>query len=261
VIPPDVQEHILGSLEMLFGTPSHPQFMQLKAWVDDGYNPNWPTYAKGDNGSSEISPEVQEQQFWPDNQRAFRRQLASIDAGQSTRWSARQRARAVRQVERVAGRHGARISATPNSSSRRARRSCSGIRPCATRPRCTASSACTATDPRAAATADRQVPSPAPARLPLGRVQVHSCQPHGAAPRGPGAHPRRGRHRHRDAFLPPLLEGAALGLADYVRLLSLRGMVERDLALTYSNNESLPAEYVPESYATMWTSGTKPRAS
>ncbi len=31
------------------------------------------------------------------------------------------------------------------------------------------------------------------------------------------------------------------GLADYVRLLSLRGMVERDLALTYTNNGALPA--------------------
>jgi mono/diheme cytochrome c family protein len=254
VIPLDVQDHILGSLEMLFGTPSNPQFMQLKAWVDDGFNPNWPTYAKGDNGSSEISPEEQEKKLWPDNERAFRRQLASIDSGHfdqvvppdtapdlCEKWNALMTGTAPDKRDAEFTKNAREMFLqwypTLRDSAEMYRQQC---------------------------------------------LHCHGPEGGGNGPTGKFLNPRprdyrlgvfkftavnRTVPRHADLvrILDEGVTGTAMpsfrrfskaqlcGLADYVRLLSLRGMVERDLALTYSNNENLPAEYVPESYATMWS--------
>ena len=49
------QGQLLGALTMLFGTPSAPKYLVTSEWVDDGFNPNWPQYAEGDNGSGSIS--------------------------------------------------------------------------------------------------------------------------------------------------------------------------------------------------------------
>ncbi len=77
---PDVQAQILGALEMLFGTPKDPQFMLTSDWLDEGYNPNWPTYAADDNGGGEFT-EAELDALHADNTRRFSGALALIDAG------------------------------------------------------------------------------------------------------------------------------------------------------------------------------------
>lgn len=49
------------------------------------------------------------------------------------------------------------------------------------------------------------------------------------------------------------------GLVNYVRLLSLRGMVESDLALTYENDGELPEDYPLEAYLAVWERWEKAR--
>lgn len=48
---------LLGALNMLFGTPAAPKYLVTNEWLDDGFNPNWPQYPAGDNGSGSITEE------------------------------------------------------------------------------------------------------------------------------------------------------------------------------------------------------------
>ncbi len=74
LLPPDVQAHIQGALEMLCGTPSAPQFMVTEDWYDDGFNPNYPQYPADDMGSGELSDEELEA-IAASNELRFRLQL------------------------------------------------------------------------------------------------------------------------------------------------------------------------------------------
>ena len=80
IVPPDVQEHMYGALAMLFGQPSDPRFMLTEQWVEEGFNPNYPQYPEGDDGSGDLS-ESRLEELYADNQRAFAEQLAAIEAG------------------------------------------------------------------------------------------------------------------------------------------------------------------------------------
>lgn len=75
---PEAQAQILGALEMLFGTPERPSFMLTGAWLDEGFDPNWPWYAADDGGSGEFDDERRED-IVAGNRRRFARELALID--------------------------------------------------------------------------------------------------------------------------------------------------------------------------------------
>jgi mono/diheme cytochrome c family protein len=79
-VPPVIQDQIRGSLEMLFGTPSNPGYMKLAEWQDEGFNPNWPQYEVGDDGSGEFD-EADLEDFAAGNRVRLARPLAAIEAG------------------------------------------------------------------------------------------------------------------------------------------------------------------------------------
>lgn len=74
------QGQLLGALEMLCGTPKRPRFLTLPEWADEGYDPNWPSYAADDGGSGEID-EAEFERIIEDNARVFRLQLEKIAEG------------------------------------------------------------------------------------------------------------------------------------------------------------------------------------
>ncbi|HVS19846.1 MAG TPA: c-type cytochrome [Planctomycetota bacterium] len=79
-IKPVVQDQIRGALEMLFGTPSNPGYMLLSDWFDEGFDPNWPTYEVGDQGSGEFG-EADLEDFAAGNRVRMARQIAAIEDG------------------------------------------------------------------------------------------------------------------------------------------------------------------------------------
>jgi len=74
------QGQLLGSLEMLFGTPEAPGYLMTNQWYDDGFNPNYPTYEVGDNGAGSVSPE-QFDEIIAQNRVRFADVLDEIEAG------------------------------------------------------------------------------------------------------------------------------------------------------------------------------------
>lgn len=78
-VPQALQANIHGALSMLFGQPTEPRYMLLEDWADDGWNPNWPQYPEGDDGMGDIDDDTLAAIF-ADNERAFADQLAAIDA-------------------------------------------------------------------------------------------------------------------------------------------------------------------------------------
>jgi len=250
-IPKSVQDHILGSLEMLFGTPSNPQYMLLEDWVDDGYDPNYPSYPADEYGSGELS-EDELDGIYAGNEWAFRRQLELIEQGrydevvppasapdlveswnellsqedldeeklaEEARWTftewyptLRDSAELYRvQCLHCHGPEGGGNGPTADFLNPRPRDYRQGIF-------------------KFTSMKDRAMPSRGDLVHILANGVTGTAMP--------------SFRRFSDAQLN--------GLADYVRLLSMRGMVERDLASTYRFDEALPAEYVLESYRSMW---------
>jgi mono/diheme cytochrome c family protein len=256
VVPPKVQEHIRGSLEMLFGSPSHPQYMLLEEWLDRGFDPNYPQFAADEMGSGEFNDDELDGIF-ADNERAFRRQLELISEGRygdvvpsdsapdleaywdelMAEWSGRGEGFDEADFQQRA--QGAFLDWYPTlrDSAELYRLQClhchgpegGGDGP----------------------TADFLDPRPRDYRLGVFKF----------TPLKDKAVPRR-----QDLYriLDQGVTGTAMpsfrrfsraqleGLVDYVRLLSARGMVERDLVVTYEQDEAIPVEYVAESYADVW---------
>jgi mono/diheme cytochrome c family protein len=68
----NAQEHLLGALEFLFGTPSNPSYMVLPDWADAGFDPNyW--------GQDLLSDEAFEA-LEASNAAAYAEQIATIEA-------------------------------------------------------------------------------------------------------------------------------------------------------------------------------------
>jgi mono/diheme cytochrome c family protein len=255
VVPLDVQDQIFGSLAMLFGTPSNPQYLRTADWIDEKFDPNWPRYEKGDDGSGEISVEDQEQRLWPDNQRAFHRQLAAIEAGHYDKVDFPQET----APDLIAKWNALLVENPPDKRGDDFRKQASEL--------------FTQWYPTLRDSAE------------LYRQQCLHCHGSEGGGDGPTAdflNPRPRDYRLgvfkftalKDKSVPRRADlfriidegvtGTAMpsfrrfskaqieGLVDYVRLLSLRGMVERDLVLTYKEDEALPAEAVLESYRAMW---------
>lgn len=81
---PAIGDQILGGLEMLFGSPAHPRYLQLPEWKDDSFDPNHPDSAADDGGSGEFTEEHLAA-MRADNTRAFARQLDAIARGETLR--------------------------------------------------------------------------------------------------------------------------------------------------------------------------------
>lgn len=254
LIPLDVRDQIFGSLGMLFGTASNPQYLRLADWVGEGYDPNWPTYASDDDGSGEISADDQTARLWPDNERVFRRQIAAIDAGAydnlvpvrsapdlSEKWAdllaskpPEQRDEAFKQEARALF---TQWYPTLRDSAELYRQQClhchgpegGGDGPTAEyldpRPRDYRQGLFKFT-----ALKDKSVPR---------RADLYRILDEGVTGTAMPSFRR---------FSAAQLEG----LVDYVRLLALRGMVERDLGIAYKSDGALPAEAVLESYQRNW---------
>lgn len=257
-VPPMVQDQIRGSLEMLFGTPSNPGYMLLAEWQDDGFDPNWPSYPVGENGSGEFGEEDVED-FAHGNRVRLARPLEAIAAGQYEKVVVPDSAPALAA-------DWARMLAETPPDARDAEFQAS------------------ARDlfenwyPRLSDSAE------------LYRQQCLHC--HGAEGGGDGPtadflnpRPRDYRKgvfkftplrnkavpRRRDLYhiLDQGVSGTAMpsfrrfsraeleGLVDYVRLLAMRGMVENALATTYELDEYLSAEAVTESYVDVFAKWRK----
>lgn len=261
VIPEQVQAHIEGSLGMLFGTAANPQYMLLEEWVDDGYDPNYPTYPEDDMGSGELAGDEALEMLSQANRQSFHRQLALIEEG---------RYEDVRVPD-----HMVELAAYWNEELLPAwqARDQEGSELDADEFQEQAAAAFLDWYPTLRESAE------------LYRVQCVHC--HGAEGGGDGPtaeflNPlprdyRRGvfkftsqkdkatpSRRDLHEILARGVTGTAMpsfrrfsdtelhGLVDYVRLLSMRGMVERDLAVTYEFDGALSAEYVLESYQTVF---------
>jgi mono/diheme cytochrome c family protein len=74
---PAAQEQILGSLELLFGTPQNPAYVRTKDWVDSDYDPNHPEAAADSGGTGELS-EGERTAIREDNLVRFRSQLEKV---------------------------------------------------------------------------------------------------------------------------------------------------------------------------------------
>jgi mono/diheme cytochrome c family protein len=257
-IPLSVQDHIRGSLEMLFGTPSNPQYMLLGDWIDEGFDPNWPSYEAGDMGSGEFAPE-QLEALWSDNARAFRRELAAIGAGrygdvEPPDWA-----------PDLASRWRDLLAEVPSEERDEAFAE------------------------EATAVFEQWYPTLGDSAELFRQQCLHCHGPEGGG-NGPTADfldprprdyrkgifkftPMRDKAQPRREDLYRILDegvtGTSMpsfrrfshaqlhGLVDYVRLLSMRGMVEADLAATYEIDEAIPAEYVVESYRDVFAKWTR----
>ena len=248
-VPPELQDQILGSLEMLFGTPLNPQFMLTGEWLDEGYDPAWPPFPVGEMGSGELGEDVLES-IRLGNALYFRSQLGAIEAGRF------EEVEAPDWAPDLAQSWGELLAATQPQSRG------DGFRA------------------EAAALFTGWYPSLRDSAE-LYRQQCLHCHGVEGGGNGPTAQfldprPRdfrkgifkftamkdRAQPRRRDLYrvLEEGVSGTAMpsyrrfsraqleGLVDYTRLLSMRGMVELDLAATYELDEAIPAEYVLESY-------------
>lgn len=253
VVPLGDQEHIAGSLAMLFGTPANPRYLRRSQWVDDGFDPNWPSYPADEEGSGEFD-EAESARVQADNLRDFARELALVEAAE---YESIRLPSWMPDLNRAWNEH---LASKPSDQR----------------------------DPEFQAEAKRLLVEFYPTlrdSAELYRQQCLHC--HGVEGGGDGPTARFLNPKPRDyragvfkftslkdksvprrsdlyRILDEGVTGTAMpsfrrfsraelhGLVDYVRLLSMRGMVERDLVNTYLNDENLPAEAVLESYDTVW---------
>lgn len=78
---PLVQDQIGGALEMFFGTPQNPGFLRTSAWIEEDFDPNFPGLPADGRGSGELS-ESQWESLRADNARRFAKQLAQVARGE-----------------------------------------------------------------------------------------------------------------------------------------------------------------------------------
>ena len=74
---PAAQEQILGSLELLFGTPQNPAYVRTKDWIDSDFDPNHPDLAADSGGSGEIT-DGEREAIRADNLVRFHSQLEKV---------------------------------------------------------------------------------------------------------------------------------------------------------------------------------------
>lgn len=251
-LPAEVQRTIESALAGLFGTPSDPHLPVGEAWKEEGFDPNFPARAATEGGSGEIAP-AELEELRAQNRVRFARELAAIDEGRFE-------------------------DALPPTSMPALRAAIAEL----------AGTPAAARDAAARARAQALLVDWYPTlrdSAELYRQQCLHC--HGVEGGGDGPTARfleplprdyrkgifkftalKDKAMPRRADLRRVLEdgvtGTAMpsfarfsraeleGLVDYVRLLSMRGMVENDLALTWENDEELPEGYPQESFLDVW---------
>ena len=77
---PRVQDQIAGTLESFFGTPQNPGFLRTAEWIDEDFDPNYPASAADDGGSGELT-ESQMEELRKDNARRFAGKLERVARG------------------------------------------------------------------------------------------------------------------------------------------------------------------------------------
>jgi mono/diheme cytochrome c family protein len=254
VVPPEVRDHIRGSLEMLFGTPSNPHYLRSAEWIDEGYDPNYPQYPVEDPGGSGEIDEGALEALQESNALHFHRQLAAIEA---RRWAL---VDVPANPADLASEWRELLAATPDEErgeefQAKARELFVEWYPTL----------------RSSAEFYRQQ-----------CLHCHGPEGGGNGPTADFLNPRprdyrrgvfkdtalkdKAVPRRRDLYriLEQGITGTAMpsfrrfpraqleGAVDYVRLLAIRGMVERDLVITFEQDGALPVEYVAESYQGVW---------
>jgi mono/diheme cytochrome c family protein len=74
---PSSQEQILGGLELLFGTPQHPAYLRTKEWIDAEFDPNHAELAADAGGTGELT-DGERAAVREDNLVRFRAQLEQV---------------------------------------------------------------------------------------------------------------------------------------------------------------------------------------
>jgi mono/diheme cytochrome c family protein len=253
---PLVRDQIGGALEMFFGTPQNPGFLRTSEWVDDDFDPNHPDAAADDGGSGEFS-ESELEEIHADNRRRFARQLAQVEAGNSEglerfrsapdlsrRVSALILDADLSEAERKVGLKSLLEEYYPSlrDSSELYRQEClhcHGVEG--------------GGDGPTSGPFERPFLDPRPRDYRLGIFKFTAVKD-------------KARPRRQDLFhvLDQGVYGTAMpsfrrfsvaerwGLVDYVRLLAIRGEVERRLVVEYLDAESLTAEIQIEVYKEIW---------
>jgi len=253
---PLVQDQIGGALEMFFGTPQNPGFLRTAEWIDGDFDPNHPDLAADGGGSGELTEE-QTKELRAENAHRFAPQLAKIARGD---YAGLARFRAAPELSRDV----ARIVADADLSDADRRSSLQslfeGYYPSL----------------RDSAELYRQE-----------CLHCHGVEGGGNGPTsGPAEHPflnprprdyrlgifkftavkDKARPRREDIFrvLDQGVYGTAMpsfrrftsaerwGLVDYVRLLAIRGEVERRLVIEYQDEEHLSPEAEIGIYQEIW---------
>ena len=250
-----LEAQIAGALEMLVGTPQDPAFLTLDAWEDDGYDPNY--------GLDELGDEEYDQ-LRAGNLERFAAQIAMIEAGRYE--DVREPRYAPDLFAAYSERHLPGLLEDPQAEVDL------GDGETVTR------------HEDALYLFETWYPTLRESSLTY-RLQCHHCHGTEGGGNGPTAEfldplprdyrqgkfkwvavDRNTRPRRDDLYrilhegvqgtaMPPFARFAPSviwGLVDYVRLLSVRGEVERLLAATAANEGSLPSASILESYELVW---------
>jgi mono/diheme cytochrome c family protein len=252
VIPPEVQDQIFGSLGMLFGTPSNPGYLLLGDWIDDAYDPNYPKWPADDYGSGEFDEDELEE-LWAGNAWTYRAQLALIAEERYDEVFAPETAPDLVEswAQLMSEREELDAAEFKGYAEDTFRFWYPTLRDSAEMYRLQCLHCHGPEGGGDGPTADFLDPRPRDYRQGVFKFTAMKDK----------ATPSR-----RDLFkiLSHGVTGTAMpsfrrfsdtelhGLVDYVRLLAIRGMVERDLATTFRFDDALPAEYVIESYEDVW---------
>lgn len=227
--------HVRKLLDDGFGTPLAPHYPPLESWKQDGFDPAHPERAKGDGGSGELDP-ARLALLRADNEKRFAREITAIERGEFDDVDA------PRGHEELHARFLETAKLPADARKAAARELFAGFYP------------------SLAESAE------------LFRIECAHCHGHSGGGDGPtasfieprprdfrrgifkwtsvsdGARPTRDDLRRvitRGVYgtsMPAfarLSESEREGLIDYVRLLSLRGEVERDLVLAHEDGDEL----------------------
>ncbi len=253
---PQVQDQVRGALELMFGTPQNPIYLRTGEWIRNEFDPDHPELAADGGGTGELS-EAEIAELRADNRRRFARQLEKVArreyAGLSGFKSAPVLSRSVAAIvadsevsedERQSKLKSLLEDYYPSLGDsvelyRQQCLHCHGVEGGGDGP---------TSGPR-----EHPFLDPRPRDYRLGIFKFTAVKD-------------KARPRREDLFrvLDQGVYGTAMpsfrrfssaerwGLVDYVRLLAIRGEVERRLVRTYQDEEHLAAEAPLETYKEVW---------
>ncbi|HEV8112776.1 MAG TPA: cytochrome c [Planctomycetota bacterium] len=254
---PEVQDQILGSLEMLFGTPQNPSYLRTKDWADAEFDPNHAELAADAGGTGELA-ESEMNGVKADNLVRFRSQLeqvarrdyAGLAEFKSAPHLSDRVAAIVADKELAEDKRQADLKALFENYYPSLRDStelyrqqclhCHGVEG--------------GGDGPTAGSVEHPFLDPRPRDYRLGKFKFTAVKDK-ARPR------RQDLYRVLDqgvygTAMPSFRRFSAAerwGLVDYVRMLAIRGEVEHDLVITFQDDEHLTAEAPLAAFQDVWT--------